>query len=237
SITKADGSPVTDVFGNAVTTTTTDANGNYSFDNLPLGQYKVTVTPPAGYFATKTGAGTSATDSSTGSATSTNLTTDGARDASLDFGFVPRQAEVSGEVWKDVDGDGTKDKNEPGLPDVPVELTKPDGTSVTDIDGKKVPPTKTDEDGKFTFANVTPGKFEVTVTPPAGLDAPLGVSVSVVELTASGFTKKKSLPPTVAAPKEKIPVTGSDLAARTFVALMLIFLGWTLSQSGRRRVV
>ncbi|MEY3641704.1 MAG: hypothetical protein RLZZ199_1509, partial [Actinomycetota bacterium] len=57
SITKADGSPVTDVFGNAVTTTTTDANGNYSFDNLPVGQYKVTVTPPAGYVPTKTGSG------------------------------------------------------------------------------------------------------------------------------------------------------------------------------------
>ncbi|MBU6227369.1 MAG: carboxypeptidase regulatory-like domain-containing protein, partial [Acidobacteria bacterium] len=35
SITKADGSPVTDVNGKAITTTTTDANGKYSFDNLP----------------------------------------------------------------------------------------------------------------------------------------------------------------------------------------------------------
>ena len=47
-ITTAAGGPVTDVFGNPVTTTTTDADGLYLFENLPLGQYKVTVTTPTG---------------------------------------------------------------------------------------------------------------------------------------------------------------------------------------------
>jgi hypothetical protein len=40
----------TDVYGNAVTlTTTTAADGTYSFTNLAAGTYSLTVTPPAGY--------------------------------------------------------------------------------------------------------------------------------------------------------------------------------------------
>ena len=42
TITKADGSPAVDVFGNTLTTTVTDENGNYLFEFLPPGDYKVT---------------------------------------------------------------------------------------------------------------------------------------------------------------------------------------------------
>ena len=58
---------------------------------LPAGvRYRVTLDPatvPAGLYPTLTGQGTPATDSSTGSATSTDLTTDGQSDMSLDFEF------------------------------------------------------------------------------------------------------------------------------------------------------
>ena len=89
TITNVDGAAVTDVYGNPVTTTTTDADGRYSFDFLPFGQYVVTVTVPAGYLPTIAGAGDDdGVDSSDGSATSIDLTFDGQRDPTLDFGFV-----------------------------------------------------------------------------------------------------------------------------------------------------
>jgi LPXTG-motif cell wall-anchored protein len=87
TLTTAGGVGVVDANGNPVAPQTTDANGHYDFANLPPGQYTVTVTtPPAGLQATKTGAGSTATDSSTASATSVVLTS-GASDATLDFGF------------------------------------------------------------------------------------------------------------------------------------------------------
>jgi hypothetical protein len=100
SITKADGNAVTDVFGNAVTTMTTDANGNYVFANLPPGSYKVTAATPSGYVSTTALSGSDpAVDSSTGTATSANLTTDGTSDLTLDFGFRLPKVGVGDFVW------------------------------------------------------------------------------------------------------------------------------------------
>lgn len=91
TLTGPDGKQVTNVFGKVVAPVKTDANGTYLFENLPVlnaGQsYTVTVTPPAGYIPTKAGVGDRAKDSSTGSAKSLSLTTDGAKDLTLDFGF------------------------------------------------------------------------------------------------------------------------------------------------------
>ncbi|WP_162602582.1 sortase domain-bontaining protein, partial [Nocardioides daejeonensis] len=98
-LTGPDGKPVTDVNGKPVGPVTTGPDGRYSFDNLPVlpaGQsYTVTLDESASAGAlkdlvpTKTGQGTPGTDSSTGSAKSGDLTTDGAKDDTLDFGFAP----------------------------------------------------------------------------------------------------------------------------------------------------
>lgn len=88
TLTTSSGQPVTDVNGNAVTPQTTTSTGAYLFSNLPVGQYKVSITYPAGYTATTTGRGTVSTDSSTDFATSVNLPADGDADLTLDFGVV-----------------------------------------------------------------------------------------------------------------------------------------------------
>ena len=198
TITKADGSPVTDVFGNPVTSTTTDADGKYVFDNLPAGQYKVTVTAPTGAAPTAPGVGTAGGDSSTGSATSINLAASGARDDTLDFGFVPAVS-VGNLVWNDVDRDGVQDPGEPGIPGVMLTITKADGSPVIDVFGHPVTSTTTDANGNYLFANLPPGRYTVSVAPPAGFkptvpgagttanDSSTGSATSAV-LTANGQT-------------------------------------------------
>lgn len=95
-LTGPDGNPVTNVLGNVVGTTTTDSNGKYLFDKLPIlpaGQhYTVHLdSQPYGDQITPTtpGAGTDrAKDSSTLTAESGDLTVNLAHDPTLDFGFV-----------------------------------------------------------------------------------------------------------------------------------------------------
>jgi hypothetical protein len=181
SITKADGSPVVDVNGQPVTTTTTDADGYYSFGKLPFGQYKVTVTPPAGYVATVANAGSdTGVDSSTGSAISRDMTVSGDRDPTLDFGFYPDDStpvvavvrvSVGDYVWFDSDRDGIQDRKEKPISGVVLSITKADGSPVFDVDGRPVTTTKTDANGKYSFDNLPPGQYIVKVVPPAGFTA------------------------------------------------------------------
>jgi hypothetical protein len=105
-LTGPDGGPVTDVDGAAVPPVVTDADGHYLFTGLPVlpagEHYTVTIDTEAsaqalaGLSPTTAGAGDDrAADSSTGSAESTDLTTNGAQDLTLDFGFV-KPAEPAG---------------------------------------------------------------------------------------------------------------------------------------------
>ena len=97
TVKRADGTEesVTDVWGQPVDPTDTDADGWYGFSDLPVlktgEKYVVTISNvPPQYKPTIPGTnnGEGANDSSTGSATSQSLTTDGAEDLTLDFGFA-----------------------------------------------------------------------------------------------------------------------------------------------------
>src|SRR5690606_14689863 len=94
-----DRGPVSDVNGDPVGPVSTDASGFYTFANLPMRQpgesYQVVIDQAAsaaaleGLTPSPTGAGTGATDSSLWEALSGDLTVDGDRDDTLDFGFMP----------------------------------------------------------------------------------------------------------------------------------------------------
>jgi hypothetical protein len=158
-LTDQNGDPVTDVSGNPVGPVTTDANGHFLFDGLPVlaaGEYYTvtidqtapsTIDALAPYNPTAAGqGGDPALDSSLWTANSAELTTAGAKDLTLDFGFAPKPVSVGDFVWVDLDGDGVQDAGEPGIPGVTVKLL--------DNDGVEIGTTTTDANGFYSFTDL-----------------------------------------------------------------------------------
>jgi protocatechuate 3,4-dioxygenase beta subunit/phosphotransferase system IIB component len=137
--------------GNVVATTTTAADGIYTFSNLTGGTYTVRVVAtslPAGAAPTYDldGVGTPHTAVAT--------LANGASRADVDFGYRG-SALVGDRVWYDADGDGTQDAGETGLTGVTVELL--------DGDGNVLATTTTGANGTYTFGGLLAGTYSVRV--------------------------------------------------------------------------
>jgi uncharacterized surface anchored protein len=149
--------------GAVVATTTTDANGNYLFDNLTPGDYSAQIVAPTGYFlSAKDQGGNDAADSdfdpTTGKTIVTTLAT-GEADLSWDAGLY-QKASIGDKVWADCDNDGIQDASEAGVVGVTVKLLDSAGTVVAT--------TMTDANGNYLFKDLVPGSYSVQVVAPTG---------------------------------------------------------------------
>jgi ELWxxDGT repeat protein len=90
-------------------TTTTDANGNYSFTNLPPAAYRVREVTPAGWVQT------------TPNPPAISAALNGTNVSGVNFGSF-QQASLSGLVFNDANRNGTQDPGEAGLPGQTVFL-------------------------------------------------------------------------------------------------------------------
>lgn len=135
-------------------TTTTDANGYYSFGDLPAGSYTVTVNVPAGWVATFDADGIA-----TAGSTQVTLGVGEVIDT-LDFGYQERTASVGDRVWADDNGDGIQDGGEAGISGVAVELRDAAGDVVLGS-------ATTDANGFFQFQNLAAGSYTVLAAQPA----------------------------------------------------------------------
>lgn len=164
----ADGNPVKDSTG-AEITTKTDTNGNYTFNRLPLGDYKVEVVPDQ---ATVDGknvklsdykqtygyeTSTSRTDAGKGKLTTPaiSLTASKANVTKVDFGFV-KPAAVGNYVWFDANKNGIQDPDEYGVPGARISLVDALDRPVLDANGNPVEPVLSDENGLYKFENLLP---------------------------------------------------------------------------------
>jgi len=170
-----------------LSTTTTDASGNYLFSSLPAGTYIVEVdrtsSAVTGYLSSTDIAssatpdndinnddnGIAVTPTAVRSAPVTlsalaEPVTDGDNDAnsnlSVDFGFV-RALSVGNLVWADVNNNGLVDPGETGIGGVTVRLIAADGVTVLQT-------TTTSPTGRYLFGGLPPGTYYVEVVPPAG---------------------------------------------------------------------
>ncbi|MCA0374366.1 MAG: carboxypeptidase regulatory-like domain-containing protein [Gemmatimonadetes bacterium] len=130
--------------------TTTGANGTYSFPNLPAGNYTVCVTPQGGYTQTYDLDGIATANCATAP-----LAIGQNRD-DVDFGY--RQlGSIGDRVWNDLNGDGVQDNGEAGLTGWTVTLSGPVNASTT-----------TGTNGTYSFPNLPAGNYTVCVTPAQG---------------------------------------------------------------------
>ena len=180
----ADGNPLKDDSG-ADVTTKTDADGNYLFNRLPLGSYKVEVVPgdakvdgtdvnlsdykqTYGYGSstdrTQVGQGKLVTPSAI------ELTAAAPNATKVDFGFV-KPASVGDYVWFDANKDGLQDSDEPAMPGITATIVDASGNPVVDASGHPVSAVTTGADGKYKFENLLPGDYKVSFQVPAGYEA------------------------------------------------------------------
>lgn len=168
----ADGAPTA--------TTITTADGSYSFVGLVPGNYIVGVIIPTGYAIVTTNGGDPDNDidndnngtntsvagevrtSAISLITGTEPTADGDGNngnLTADIGLIGTGS-IGNFVWNDLNRNGIQDAGEPGLPNVTVILTYPDGGTTNVI---------TDANGGYSFKGLIAASYNLSfATPPGG---------------------------------------------------------------------
>ena len=198
TLTRADGSAVTDASGNPVAAVTTDANGQYKFENLLPGDYKVSFQAPAGYEATTSEAGDDHAADSNGASASVTLA-QGQADDTIDFGAVGTGV-IGDQLFVDVNQNGgnAPDAGDKVLPGVKVTLTWTGPGGIT-----RTYETTTDADGKYKFENLLPGEYKVSIDPETLLKAEPLLDV-LTHSPAGDVDAKKVVSEDVKADKDKL---------------------------------
>ena len=144
-----------DAAGNTLAQTETDASGNYLFEGLAAGDYKVCVVAPGAYAFTDQNAGDDAADSdvmANGMSDVVSLA-EGESNLTVDAGLVdPGTASLEGRVFCD-DNDNDVDDGEQGVGGVAVTLLTAAGVVVAN--------TTTAADGSYSFTGLDAGDYKV----------------------------------------------------------------------------
>ena len=150
--------PLLDADGNLVKPVTTDANGKYVFTNLLPGSYGLTFTIPAGYSETVKKAGDDRAVDSDGAETWPVLK-QGQDDMTVDLGLIA-DGTIGDTLFWDVDNNGG---SAPSGADKPLAGVTVKLTYTTPAGAEKTLTTVTDENGKYSFKDLAPGDYVVTV--------------------------------------------------------------------------
>lgn len=179
--------------GALVATTVTDGSGFYHFTGVAPGDYFLVFTPPVVNGQTYAFSPVDQGDQSSGGAVDSDANpangqtaiihlSPGQTDSSWDAGCYP-PLRLGNLVWHDKNNNGVVDSDEPGLPNVTVQLFRESmtpgntaalttGETINNVDATGDTPvatTTTDANGYYRFDNLSPGRYFVYIpTPPVG---------------------------------------------------------------------
>ncbi|MBL6076709.1 carboxypeptidase regulatory-like domain-containing protein [Belnapia sp. T18] len=140
--------------GQALTSTTTNADGLYSFGSLAPGDYAIRFATPSGHsVATADAGGDDGRDSDIDAAGTTPVKAyaSGASDSSVDAGYW-KPASIGNKVFLDANGNGLQDIGEAGIDGIAVQLFRA---------GILAGSTVTGNGGAYSFGNLIPGTYQV----------------------------------------------------------------------------
>ncbi|HMR43977.1 MAG TPA: SdrD B-like domain-containing protein, partial [Saprospiraceae bacterium] len=152
-------------FGNntLAQTTTTNAQGLYSFQNVEQGTYYVLFEKPAAYIFTLQNAGNGSNDSDpnpgSGQTASFNFNPANGDLGDIDAGLYIPKGSISGYCWNDSNKNGIQNNGEQPLANVTVRLFNQAGTLQQS--------TQSDASGNYIFTGVTAGSYYVKFEIPA----------------------------------------------------------------------
>ncbi|MBI3123918.1 MAG: carboxypeptidase regulatory-like domain-containing protein, partial [Ignavibacteriales bacterium] len=136
---------ITLTIGTTTYTTTTDANGEYCFNNLPAGTYTVSEGNRLGWRQIFPAAPGTHTITLLPGENVTNINFSNVEDISIRLGSI------CGIKFNDLNGDGDQDPGELGLPNWTFQLSGASNQTAT-----------TDFNGGFCFTNLSPGDYTIT---------------------------------------------------------------------------
>lgn len=164
-------------------TTTTDGDGFYAFDNLSSGSYFITLNIPSGYTATTENPSPRIIFAAEDELRQQDF------GIHLDESGTAGTATIRGEVFDDVDKDGTIDSGENGITAFSVRLIEDTNNSdVLEDADTLVATTTTDDSGHYSFANVEQGDYFVTLSVPGSKLLTTDNNPSFAEITSQNYS-------------------------------------------------
>ena len=169
-------SDIRDINGEKINPILTKEDGEYKFCNLIPGNYSIKITEPDvnesdpnRWYITKANVGDddikdSDIDPTTKKSPIIKVES-GDKNETIDGGLF-KSVCVGGVIWEDINANGVKEPNEPAIADAKVMLTDLEGNYILDADGNKVEVFITQEDGKYLFCRIIPGKYKIKVELP-----------------------------------------------------------------------
>ncbi|MBI1294247.1 hypothetical protein GC175_04730, partial [bacterium] len=123
-------------------TAMTSSGGDYRFEDVEVGDYRLNLVVPAGYLDDVL-------------LQTVNLVSGGSAQANF---AVQAQGVIQGVIFEDRNANGVQDLGEPGLSGLIVELTRGDtGATVT---------VETTIDGKYRYFDINAGEYQLVISPP-----------------------------------------------------------------------